>query len=102
MTNEDAVLEAGRSAYSEVWPDKTPEHAAADVASLGRALNQIAHSTAGWSTIDTVSGLEITGRVVLAVSNDLTLGSEPGDWPEDLFEYDDGKVIYRQDDTFLY
>ncbi len=102
LTDEDAVIEAGRSAYSAVWPSKTPEDAAADVTNLGRALYQIAHRTGSWSTVDTVNGLEIAGRVVLTVSNDLTLGSEPGDWPESLFQYDDGQVIYRQDDAFLY
>jgi hypothetical protein len=64
-------------------------------------LYQIAHASGSWSSIDDIAGIDIAGRAILAVSTDESLGSDADDWPEDLFEYDVNRVIYRQDDVYL-
>jgi hypothetical protein len=101
VVDESALIEAGRAAYRNAWPDDTANDAAADVADIGRALYQIAHASGSWSSIDDIAGIDIAGRTILAVSTDETLGSDAEDWPEDLFEYDVNRVIYRQDDVYL-
>jgi hypothetical protein len=101
VVDENAVIEAGRAAYSEVWPDDTAEDAAADVTNLGRALYQIAHASGSWSSIEEVNGITVTGRVIVAVSAEKTLGSESGELPDDVFEHDVDRVIYRQDDVYF-
>ncbi|HTL40575.1 MAG TPA: hypothetical protein VL294_03805 [Pseudolysinimonas sp.] len=101
VIDESAVIQAGRAAYREAWPDDTADDAVADVTGIGRALYQIAHASGSWSSIDDVAGIEIAGRAILAVSTDELLGSNVDDWPEDLFDHDVTRVMYRQDDVYL-
>lgn len=101
VIDEATVIEAGRSAYLEVWPDDTAEDAANDVTTLGRALYQVAHAAGTWTVLDKTDGLDVTGRVIVLVDADETLGSEPDDWPEDVFEHDDDKILYQQEDVYL-
>jgi hypothetical protein len=101
VIDESAVIQAGRAAYREAWPDDTADDAVADVTSIGQALYQITHASGSWSAIDNVAGIEIAGRAILAVSTDETLGSNVDDWPEDLFDHDVNRVMYRQGDVYL-
>jgi hypothetical protein len=57
VTDEAAVMTAGRRAYLRVWPDDDEAAAAADVTHLGRAAYQLAHAD-GWESLDDVEGLE--------------------------------------------
>lgn len=101
VVDEAAVIEAGRAAYKEVWPDATDEDAAADVTAVARALYQIAHASGSWSSVEEIDGIDIAGRVTVVVSVEGTLGSEADEWPDDVFEHDADRVIYRQDDVYL-
>lgn len=98
VTDEAAVLEAGRRAYLRVWPDDNDAAAAADVTHLGRALYQLAHAD-GWHSLDQVEGLRTTGGAVLVLRQDELLGSAPDEWPEALFN-DDAELLYSEQDIF--
>ncbi|MBB3676282.1 hypothetical protein [Modestobacter versicolor] len=98
VTDEDAVLAAGRRAYRDAWPEDDEAAAAADVTHLGRALYQIAHVD-GWSALDEVEGLSVTGGAVVVVARDEVLGPDPDEWPEQLFD-DGGQRLYEQRDVF--
>jgi len=67
VTDEAAVMSAGRRAYLDAWPEDDEAAAAADVTHLGRALYQIAHAS-GWHNLDEVEGLRATGGVVVVVA----------------------------------
>ncbi|MFZ1283324.1 MAG: hypothetical protein WAQ75_04275 [Propionicimonas sp.] len=100
VTDENAVMEAGRQAYRRSTGEADPRAAAADVTHLGAALYQIAHAD-GWDRLGDIEGLQPTAGIVLLQSSDELLGGDPDDWPEDdLFDYDDGRLLYRQDDIF--
>jgi hypothetical protein len=97
VTDEAAVLSAGRRAYLDVWPEDEAA-AAADVTHLGRALYQIAHA-GGWHSLDELDGLRATGGAVVVVAQEEILGPDPDEWPEELFE-GDGELLYKQEDVF--
>lgn len=41
-----------------------------------------------------------TGAVVLVQASEELLGNDPDEWPqEDLFDFDDDRLLYRQDDV---
>lgn len=98
VTNEAAVMSAGRAAYLRVWPEDDEAAAAADVTHLGRALYQIAHAD-GWHSLNGVDGLRPTGGSVRVVDREETLGPDPDEWPESLFD-DDSELLYEQTDVF--
>jgi hypothetical protein len=98
VIDEAAVMSAGRAAYLRVWPKDDEAAAAADVTHVGRALYQIAHAD-GWHSLARVEGLRPTGGCVRIVDREGTLGPDPDEWPEDLFE-DDGELLYEQADVF--
>lgn len=98
VTDEAAVMSAGRAAYLRVWPEDDEAAAAADVTHLGRALYQIAHAD-GWNSLDRLEGLRPTGGSVRVVDREETLGPDPDEWPEDLFD-DDSELLYEQADVF--
>jgi hypothetical protein len=98
VTDEAAVMTAGRRAYLAAWPEDDEAAAAADVSHLGRALYQLAH-TDGWHGLGDVEGLRITGGAVVVLGREEILGSDPDDWPEDLFG-GEGNVVYQQEDVF--
>ena len=97
VTDEAAVLSAGRQAYLRAWPDDDEVAAADDVTHMGRALYQVAHAD-GWR-LDQVEGLRPTGGCVVVVDREETLGPDPDEWPEDVFE-GEGQLLYKQEDVF--
>lgn len=98
VTDEQAIMEAGRSAYKAVWPDDSDEKAAADVQGLGRALYQIAHAH-GWDSLIDVDGLRPVGGTTLVHRQDDPLPSDPDEWPDDMFDTE-GEDLYEQSDVF--
>jgi len=100
VTDELAVMEAGRQAYRRSTGEADPGAAAAEVTHLGVALYQIAQAD-GWDSLANTEGLQPTAGTVLVQSSDELLGGDPDEWPQDdLFDYDDGRLLYRQDDIF--
>jgi len=100
VTDEDSVMKAGRKAYRRSAGEANKKSAAADVTHLGEALYQIAHA-GGWDSLIQVQGLEPTGGIVLVQSSEELLGGDPEEWPEDdLFDHDEDRLLYRQDDVF--
>lgn len=101
VTDEDSVMKAGRKAYRRSTGKAKTKSAAAHVTHLGEALYQIAHAD-GWDSLDHVKGLQPTAGIVLVQSSEELLGDDPDEWPEeDLFDYDDDHVLYRQDDIYV-
>ena len=98
VTDQAAVMAAGRSAYLRVWPEDDEAAAAADVSHLGRALYQLAHAD-GWDSLNDVEGLEPTGGCVTVVRPDELLGPDPDEWPEDIFDVD-AELLHEQRDIF--
>lgn len=94
VTDEAAVLAAGRRAYLRSWPDDDADAAAADVTHLGRALYQLAHAD-GWDAVGEAPGLRSTGRSVLVIGRELAPGADPDDDTED-----QGELLYSQQDVF--
>ncbi len=99
VTDEAAVLAAGRAAYRRLWPDDDEAAAAADVDHLGRALYQVAHAE-GWDALRAVDGLRPTGGCVVVTAPDEVLGPDPDQWPDEVFDSPGGELLYRQDDVF--
>jgi hypothetical protein len=99
VINGAAVMSAGRAAYLRVWPQDDKAAAAADVTSVGRALYQIAHAD-GWNSLARVEGLRPTGGGVRVVNREDTLGPDPDEWPEKLFD-DDGELLYEQTNVYV-
>ena len=98
VVDEAAVMAAGRRAYLRAWPEDDEAAAACDVTHLGRALYQIAHAD-GWHRLDQVEGLRPTGGAVVVIDQEETLGPDPDEWPEDLFE-NEGELLYKHEDVF--
>ena len=98
VTDEAAVMDAGRRAYLRVWPDDDDAAAAADVTHLGRALYQLAHAD-GWHSLDQVEGLRVTGGAVVVLQQDELLGPDPDEWPAELFD-ENAELLYSQYDIF--
>jgi|GEM_PF-6401919 len=69
VTSQNAVIEAGRQAYREVWPDDPPEAAGEDVDGLGRAVYQIMHAR-GSDAIYEADGLQMVAEVKLVLARD--------------------------------
>lgn len=60
----DALIEAGRAAYLEVWPDDTRRDAEADVDDVGRAIYQINHAK-GFDALLNADGLAPTAGMTV-------------------------------------
>ncbi len=100
VTDEDSVLKAGRKAYRRSTGKAKKKSAAAHVTHLGEALYQIAHAD-GWDSLIRVQGLQPIGGIVLVQSSEELLGSDPDEWPaDDLFDHDEDRLLFRQDDIF--
>lgn len=93
-----AVLQAGRRAYLEVWPDDTEDDAASDVSHLGRALYQLQHA-GGLAALDETPGLEPAGAATWVVeATEVLADRDPDDWPDDPFalgEDAEERVLHR-------
>ena len=100
VSDEASVIAQGRDAYRRVSPDDTDTDASKDVTSLGRALYQLAHDAGTWDVLERVNGLSPAGGSLVVVANDETLGSDPDEWPDELFDHDPDDVIYRQSDAY--
>lgn len=99
VTNEASLMAAARESRRRSWGEADSEGTAGDVTHVGEALYQIAHAD-GWDALDQVDGLQPTGAVVLVQASEELLGNDPDEWPqEDLFDFDDDRLLYRQDDV---
>jgi hypothetical protein len=99
VTDQTAVLAAGRAAYLRVWPEDSPDTAAGQVTHLGVALYEIAHAD-GWHTLDRAPGLEKVGSTVRVAAQDTLLGSDPDQWPADPYATD-GEPLFTQHDILV-
>ncbi|HVQ91239.1 MAG TPA: hypothetical protein VMU51_09385 [Mycobacteriales bacterium] len=79
-----AVMNAGRLAYREVWPDDTAEDAAVDVADFSRAIYQVMHA-GGIAALDETPGLEPAGAFTSITEADTLLDDDPAGFPEHPF-----------------
>ena len=93
ITDEAAVLAAGRRAYLRAAPDGGEGEGAGGV-DLGRALSQLAAAD-GWNSLGEVPGLRSTGRSVLVVGRELDPGADPDDDADE-----GGELLYSQQDVF--
>ena len=102
LTSESAVLDAGRAAYAQVWPDDSAEAAAEDVSHLGRAIYQITHA-GGFEALDDVQGLDPTAGIALILGREQTMsGADLEDALEDpapLFVVD-GEILHSEGDVW--
>ena len=98
VTDEAAVLSAGRAAYLRVWPDDDEATAARRVGHLGNALYELAHAD-GWDSLEDAPGLVPTGGRVVVFKQDQVLGGDSDDWPDELFVID-GEPLFTQDDIY--
>ncbi|RNL65784.1 hypothetical protein EFK50_01705 [Nocardioides marmoriginsengisoli] len=98
VTDEDAVLAAGRQAYLQAWPEDDEAAAAADVNHVGRALYQVAHAE-GWGSLRKVPGLAPVGGFTGVVRQDELLGPDPDDWAAEVLD-EDAELLYCQEDVF--
>lgn len=64
-----ALMEAGRQAYRQAWPDNTDEDATEDVSHLGRALYQVMHA-GGLAALGHTPGLSAGGSQTWFVEAD--------------------------------
>lgn len=81
VTDEAAVLAAGRAAYDRVWSPDDPEEAASQVTNLALALSEIAHSD-GWDALEHVQGLDTRAAMASVISHDDLLSADPDEWPD--------------------
>jgi hypothetical protein len=87
ITDEMAILEAGRSAYRWVWPGDDPAAAERDVTHIGRALYMVAHAR-GWDALRRLPGLVPTGATAVMHAQPEPLSGHPTQWPQELFSID--------------
>ena len=80
ITDEDAVLAAGRAAYLRAWPDDTQEDAEIRVQNVGDAAGELVHAD-GLTGLHAPAGLQlqrdVTGFVVHEGEDDETFDSDP-------------------------
>jgi hypothetical protein len=81
ITDTDAVVEAGRAAYSKAWPDATPEDALERVQGPESAASEISHAD-GWSELSSTSGLFLYRDVIRFITHD---GLDDDEWEENPF-----------------
>lgn len=98
VTDEDALLAAGRQAYLRVWPDDDEAAAAADVTYVGRALYQLAHAD-GWNSLYRAPGLDAVGGFIGLVRQEDLFGPEPDDWDAAVLP-EDADVLFAQTDVY--
>lgn len=96
VTDEEAVLTAGRAAYLRVWPDDDEADAARDVTHLAGALYQLAHAD-GWGSLDQAPGLQPAGGAVVVAAQEWLLAGDPNEWPDELFAVE-GETLFQQFD----
>lgn len=98
VTDEAAILDAGKTAYRALWPDDPETCVEEDVSDLGRALYEYAHLN-GWDKVKDMAGLAPVGALTVVQANEDLLRGDPDDWPEQPFLVD-APVIYSQCDVY--
>ncbi|GAA2007037.1 hypothetical protein JL107_03695 [Nakamurella flavida] len=102
LTSEAAVLDAGRAAYAQAWPDDSAEAAAEDVNHLGRAIYQITHA-GGFDALDDVPGLDPTAGIALVIGRDRAMSGTDLEAaiedPAPLFVLD-GEILHSEGDIW--
>ena len=95
-----ALLAAGRSAYTEVWPDDPAEAAVADVSTPGRAVYQLihAHGLDGLAERAEASGLAPFGGTVWVQATDEDDDTLEADDPFEIVDPD--ALVYRLDEVY--
>lgn len=81
ITDADAVVAAGRAAYTSLWPDDTPEDAQERVHDPASAAGEIVHA-AGWSALSSTSGLLQERDFTQFITHD---GLDDDEWDENPF-----------------
>lgn len=80
ITDEDAVLAAGRAAYLRAWPDDTQEDAEIRVQQVDGAAAELEHAD-GLTALDNAAGLElhrdVIGFIVHDGGDDETFDNDP-------------------------
>lgn len=103
ITDPDAVMQAGRRAYRELWPDDTDEDAEFDVSHLGRALYQVQHA-GGVAAFDVTSGMQAAGATTWIIEATELLDEQgPDDWPADPFALGEDaqeRLLHRIDEVW--
>lgn len=98
VTDDAAVLAAGRTAYQSLWPDDPPSAATDDVSHIGRALYQYAHLN-GWNKLTEMTGLVPVGATTVVHANEDLLQGDPDEWPAEPFAIE-APVLYSQSDIY--
>jgi hypothetical protein len=101
VTDAAEVLQAGRRAYLQVWPDDRDDDAASDVDHLGRAFYQVQHAS-GLAALAATPGLEPAGATTWALEVTELLGPDPDAWPGDPFALSDEaeqRLLHRLDEV---
>jgi hypothetical protein len=100
VTDEGAVIAAGRAAYLRTWPDQTTEDAESRVPGLAEALYEIAHAD-GWAALDDTVGIHPMGSAINVSAPDapIDLSGSSADETELLHEdyiRVEGETIYSE------
>jgi hypothetical protein len=81
ITDTDAVVAAGRAAYSKAWRDATPEDALERVQGPETAASEIIHAD-GWSALSSTTGLLLKRDVTQFITHDEL---DDDEWEENPF-----------------
>ena len=81
ITDTDAVVVAGRAAYTRMWPDDTHEDAQERVQDPASAAREIVHAD-GWSALSSTTGLLLKRDVNQFITHD---GLDDDEWEENPF-----------------
>jgi hypothetical protein len=100
VTDEEAIIAAGRAAYLRTWPDQAAEDAESRVPGLAEALYEIAHAD-GWSALDDTLGIHPMGSAINVSAPDapIDLSRSNPEEPELLHEdyiRVEGETIYSE------
>lgn len=102
VTDEPAVLQAGKEAQHESWDDDEAPATAGDVTDLGEALRQL-HQSGGLEALADTPGLATAGATTwLLEATDLLDDHDPEDWPVSPFtpgENVSDRLIHRLDEV---
>jgi hypothetical protein len=100
LHDPDALIEAGRAAYLEVWPDDARRDAEADVEDVGRAIYQISHAH-GLDALLEAEGLAPTAGITVIHTQEHPLEAEGLDEAIDSLDTNGPWTIYATEGTVL-
>jgi hypothetical protein len=78
VTDEQAVVAAGRHAYARTWPSDTEEDAWFAVSDLGGAAMEIVHAD-DWAGLQRVEGLALSDSWAAYLTHDGDTETDDGD-----------------------